>query len=303
MLLNAFLREILNFLKSVFYPFSNRLFVTPLYIKTTRRFMEQVNVHQMKDPSMSKDNGARVLVVDDDKINQFVIRKHLNKWGFEVVIASSGMEALALIESKEFQMVLMDLNMPEMDGAEVTKRIRAMQDPYFKTVPILAYSAIIDNKEKAIKLGMTDYASKPVNPVELQSKMVKYITETKMEPGSRKLSIDFDVYTQGDIEFKHELISLMIQNLMELDEAMQRGGIQNNPDLFSKSIHKVSPTIGMINDQEFSTVVEILKETEINSEAFDARREQFHSLCQSIIQGLENEKAADRGELSFVSAA
>lgn len=265
--------------------------------------MEQIKTHQMKDHTMPKDCGARVLVVDDDKINQFVINKHLIKWGFEVMIASSGMEALALIESKSFQMVLMDLNMPEMDGAEVTKRIRAMQDPYFKTVPILAYSAIVDNKEKAIKLGMTDYASKPVNPVELQSKMVKYLTETKTESGSRKLSIDFDLYTQGDIEFKHELISLMIQNLMELDEAMRHGGIQNNPDLFSKSIHKVSPTIGMINDQEFSTIVAILKETETNSAAFEAKREQFHNLCQSIIQSLENEKAADRGELSFVGAA
>ena len=83
----------------------------------------------------------RVLLVEDDIINHKMASRLLIKWGMEVTVANDGAEAISLIKGKKFTLVLMDLQMPDMDGCEATTIIRALDDPYYKTVPIIAFSA------------------------------------------------------------------------------------------------------------------------------------------------------------------
>ena len=122
-------------------------------------------------------DSVKILLVEDNVINQKLANLCLSKWGMGVTIANHGKEALNLIQSRDFQLVLMDLQMPEMDGYESTARIRAMEDPYFKTVPILAFSAssMIDSREKAMAFGMTDFVNKPLLVEELQDKINTYV--------------------------------------------------------------------------------------------------------------------------------
>jgi CheY-like chemotaxis protein len=120
---------------------------------------------------------VNVLLVEDNLINQMVTTGLLRMMGMDVTVANHGGEALSKITDKSFGLVLMDLQMPEMDGFESTNKIRAMEDPYFKNVPIIAFSAsyIIDTKQKAIELGMTDFIDKPFKPEDLKDKIKTYV--------------------------------------------------------------------------------------------------------------------------------
>jgi PAS domain S-box-containing protein len=120
---------------------------------------------------------ARILLVDDNKLNQTVATAFLKKWGLQVDQASNGIDALRLIKTKVYQLVLMDLQMPLMDGYECSKMIREMDDPYFKNLPILALTAaaMVEVREKATSAGMNDYITKPFIPHELQAKVGRFI--------------------------------------------------------------------------------------------------------------------------------
>jgi CheY-like chemotaxis protein len=106
------------------------------------------------------------LLVEDNRINQIVASKFLVTWGIEVDIANNGKEALEMIQQKLYDIVLMDVQMPEMDGYEAVLKIRALGKPYFKEVPILALtaSAMHGMRDKVQEVGMNDFISKPFIP-------------------------------------------------------------------------------------------------------------------------------------------
>lgn len=117
--------------------------------------------------------GCKVLVVEDNPFNQKMVEKFLANWKIDSVLVDSGEEALEKIKDKSFDIVLMDLQMPGMDGYETAQSIRSMKDPYFRTLPIVAMSAdaLGNVKEKVANAGMNGYLSKPFNPDDLHSKI------------------------------------------------------------------------------------------------------------------------------------
>lgn len=123
---------------------------------------------------------VNVLLVEDNFINQVAAKGLLKMMNVEVTVANHGKEALSMIAAKNFQLVLMDLQMPVMDGFESTSKIRAMEDPYFKQIPIIAFSAsyILDSKEKANELGMTDVLDKPFTLDDLKNKIRTYVYDS-----------------------------------------------------------------------------------------------------------------------------
>lgn len=117
--------------------------------------------------------GNKILVVEDNKINQLVVAKMLRKIGVEVVTADDGLEALEAFEKSYFDLVLMDIQMPNMDGYRATTEIRKSQDPRKRDVPIIALtaSAFLTEKEKAKLFGMNDHVGKPFGPEDLMDKI------------------------------------------------------------------------------------------------------------------------------------
>jgi len=104
--------------------------------------------------------GVRVLLAEDNKINQLACRTTMQNMGFEVEIAENGYEVLRKLESANYDMILMDINMPEMDGIEATRAIRSSGS----NIPIVALTAnaMKGDREKFIECGMNDYLSKPL---------------------------------------------------------------------------------------------------------------------------------------------
>jgi CheY-like chemotaxis protein len=247
--------------------------------------------------------GVTVLLTEDDPMNQFIAKKFLTKWGLQVKVANNGKEAVDMIQTKEFQIVLMDIHMPVMDGYEAVRQIRAMQDNYFKTVPIIAFSAVIENKDEAIEMGMTDFSTKPINPTDLQQKIIQHhIKLSNKEPGERRLFVDFDVYTDGDEEFKHELINLMIQNMHELNYAVEQTCYGHTSDILEKTVHKVKPTLCMLNDSELLDVISLLRETSPMKHVYAQVAQRYHEMMNLVISALIDEAEQASKVLVPVSA-
>jgi CheY-like chemotaxis protein len=110
-----------------------------------------------------------VLVAEDHPVNQLLIRRLLEKAGCRVTVANDGREALELVKARPFDVVLMDVQMPEMGGLESTRKIREYQGPLGLATPIVALTAHAHDSDRAIcqDAGMNDYLAKPVNPPEL----------------------------------------------------------------------------------------------------------------------------------------
>ena len=119
--------------------------------------------------------GAKVLLVEDNSINQQVAGELLENNGLVVTVANNGQEAVYAVGNTTFEIVLMDIQMPIMDGFEATKKIR--QDPRFQALPILAMTAhaMSGDREKSLAAGMVDHITKPIDPDKLFEALVKWI--------------------------------------------------------------------------------------------------------------------------------
>ena len=126
--------------------------------------------------TFSSLKGTRVLLAEDNRVNIRVAQKFLNKWDIEVDTAENGKIALEKARLNNYSVILMDLQMPEMDGLEATRQIRNLDDSRYSTVPIIALtaSALMETKRDVYTAGMNDYITKPFNPAELYRKLKKY---------------------------------------------------------------------------------------------------------------------------------
>lgn len=119
--------------------------------------------------------GIRVLLAEDNVINQIVAKKILQLSGMEITIANNGQEALDLLEAMPFDIVLMDVHMPVMDGIDATRHIR--ENPKYADLPVIALTADVIPEEQAACLacGMNDVASKPIVPEMLLATIAKWV--------------------------------------------------------------------------------------------------------------------------------
>jgi CheY-like chemotaxis protein len=139
-----------------------------LYQTLRRTLQGHEPEHPLANPSMAAEQGrARILLVEDNPVNQLVAKGMLAKLGCQVQVASQGAEALECLEQDDFDLVLMDCNMPVMDGYEASRRIR--QSGRWPELPIVALTAnaMPEERERCRAAGMNDYLAKPFRREEL----------------------------------------------------------------------------------------------------------------------------------------
>jgi CheY-like chemotaxis protein len=134
---------------------------------------------QFNSELLSQIRGARLLLVEDDEINQQVARELLESYGIKVVVAENGEEAIALLGEEQFDCVLMDIQMPVMDGVSATREIR--KNPQFSKLPIIALTAnvMVSEQNEFLSAGMNDHIGKPIDPDQLVAKLVKWVRPTR----------------------------------------------------------------------------------------------------------------------------
>jgi PAS domain S-box-containing protein len=123
--------------------------------------------------------GAKILLTEDNEINQQVAEELLVEAGISVTIANNGLEAVEWVEKENFDLILMDLQMPEMDGFEATGIIRAKDG--FADMPIIAMTAnaLTEDRDRCLELGMNDHIAKPIDPENLYDTLSKWLPEIK----------------------------------------------------------------------------------------------------------------------------
>jgi CheY-like chemotaxis protein len=138
--------------------------------KSKMKKEKSVPVHQRNELI-----GTRILIVEDNQVNQFVAVKILKNWGIEPIICENGVEAIKMLSRETFDLILLDLHMPLMDGYETCKIIRDKNSSVINhDVPVIALSAdaFTQNRQRILDVGMNDFTTKPINQTELYTKML-----------------------------------------------------------------------------------------------------------------------------------
>ncbi|RYY38368.1 MAG: response regulator [Chitinophagaceae bacterium] len=201
-----------------------RLPFLPLYNQTDA-------VPRVADAEQNPIEGMRILVAEDNQMNQQLIRHLMRQWQMDYLLVNNGREAVEALRRESFAVVLMDIQMPELDGYDAT---RAIRNELKQDVPIIAMTAhaMSGEKERCLSFGMNDYISKPIKEGELYAILQQH--KQTMQPASatnpvinlnylRELSL-------GDTEFENAIVRQFIvqvpEELVLLQEAVQAGNMQ-----------------------------------------------------------------------------
>lgn len=149
-----------------------------LEIKTPDSAYLREREQRPADPQLNEnfaaEHPARILIAEDNLINQKIAAKILEKMGYNVQVALNGLEAMKQLEVHEFDLIFMDVNMPEMDGLEATAKIIGKNGNYRPLMIAMTANAMSGDRERFIAAGMDDYISKPVKISDIQALLAKY---------------------------------------------------------------------------------------------------------------------------------
>src|SRR5574340_1228012 len=136
---------------------------------------------------MANSSSGYLLVVDDNKVNRLLLGRSLEQQGHRVEMAENGLQALELMPEKSFDLVLLDIEMPEMNGYQVLEK--ASSDLKLRDIPIIITSALeeLDSVVKCIEMGAEDYLTKPVNPVLLKARIGASLEKKRLRDQQREL--------------------------------------------------------------------------------------------------------------------
>ena len=263
----------------------------------------------------------KVLVAEDVELNQYLARHILESWDFEVVIAGNGREAVEHVMQGSFDCVLMDVQMPEMDGIEATQHIRKLADPVKAAIPIIALTAnaLKGDSEKYLAAGMTDYLAKPFDEERLFRVISRNLVRRAVPAGipspepviqiqaslpennhSDMLSANVKLYdlsmvesvSGGDGGFIRKMVALFIETVPQNLQDLSSATVSGNWEQVGKTAHKLKSTVDSMGiksiRQEIRTVEANARQKESLSE-IPALVEKIESVIRQCIGQLQAE--------------
>lgn len=220
----------------------------------------------------------KVLVAEDITLNQLLMRTLLDDFGFECDIADNGKIATEKIQTKKYDIILMDLQMPEMNGFEATDFIR---NKLKSDIPIIALTADVTTVDlaKCTAVGMNDYIAKPVDEKLLYSKIIGIVKKTskvnevslEVQPEitiNKYTNLDYlNTRTKSNPALMTEMISLYLQQTPPLVKAMKQGYKKKDWNTLYSAVHKMIPSFSIMGiSAEFESMAQKVQEYAINQQ-------------------------------------
>ncbi len=253
-----------------------------------------------------ESKNLKVLVVEDIALNQLLMKTLLDDFGFESDIASNGKLAIEKLAHNTYDVILMDLQMPVMNGFEATQYIR---DIMKSTIPIIALTADVTTVDlaKCKSVGMNDYIAKPVDERLLYAKIVgmvkspstvKNITDNKsmdvQERKARCIDLDYlNLRTKSNPALMMEMISAYLEQTPPLIKLMEKSLIENDWDTLQSAVHKIIPSFSIMGiNSDFEALAKKVHEyaiTQKQSEGIVDMVRQLTEVCSQACLELQEE--------------
>jgi hypothetical protein len=212
--------------------------------------------------------GIHILLVEDNKMNQLVASKFMKRWGATLDIAENGLEAINILEKQSYHLILMDLQMPQMDGYATSRFIRSNM-PHLNNIPILALtaSALLDIRKNVMEVGMNDYLTKPFDPQELYNKIRQYACHKPVaynnspEPAREHtdlVNLDYlEEISASDKKFMQEMIRIFIRQTPGFIDTLQHACQCTPPEwtTIRYMAHKLKATIAMMGITQLQPII------------------------------------------------
>jgi PAS domain S-box-containing protein len=217
--------------------------------------------------------SIHVLLAEDNDVNIFLAQSILEDWKFTVDVAQNGLEAYNMVKENEYDIILMDIQMPEMSGIESTRLIRELEDKKKATIPIIALTAnaLKGDAEKFLNAGMNDYLSKPFEEIKLYSKLAALLphkvlpkdislpeSTANLNKQDKKPLYDLEVVikmSRGNKTFLERTKQLFVETVPPTVQDIQLGFKNQDWNQVSAGAHKLKPTIDTMRIESLRDVI------------------------------------------------
>jgi len=246
--------------------------------------------------------NIKILVVEDIALNQLLMKTLLDDFGFERDIAANGKIAIEKLQNKSYDIILMDLQMPEMNGFDATEYIRNTMN---STIPIIALTADVTTVDlaKCKAVGMNDYIAKPVDERLLYSKIISLIKKPiLMKPhignGNNKkmkcINLDYLMHrTKSNPTLMMEMIDLYLKQTPPLINTMKQSLLDKNWYSLHTAVHKMIPSFSIMGiNADFENMAKRVQEyasSQQQTEAIEGLVLQLENICIQACEELEEE--------------
>jgi PAS domain S-box len=250
--------------------------------------------------SLSKVN---LLLVEDNDINRLYASNILKGWGCHFQIAENGFVAIEKVKGNNFDLILMDIQMPVMDGFETTKAIRAMSNLKSK-VPIIALTANATNRdiEKCLSAGMNDYVAKPFTPDDLYKTMVKYVKTDSVKqkvsapvvtpPNENKFDLSYlKTVSNNNMEFIKEMIETFQVSIPKNIQEIKTNLANKDWENLSRAFHKIKPSLalmGLVSLKDIAQELEQKSKQKIEVRKLTAPTTEFCNSVSGVLEELRS---------------
>ena len=243
-----------------------------------------------------------VLLVEDNDINRLYAKSVLKNWNCRTETAENGVVAIEKLKVSSFDVILMDVQMPVMDGYDTTKAIRMMPEP-LRSIPIIALTANATRGdiERCLAAGMNDYLPKPFAPDDLYRKLfeelkIKPSPKIKVEKhapvpnGKTFYNLDYLKRVSGNNEeFIREMIQTFVSSLPQTLEGIMAAVATEDWDAVSRLSHQIKPSftlMGLDQLREKASLIEEHGRTRTDLHALPQKVEEFVAYCQNVVEEL-----------------